>query len=92
MRDVRRHHCLCLVEEGVLSKSDLCYVSDLPFFLALSTLPPKAYTGISDNHDATRFTSNLTQLTQLPGDRVYSRREKLTGTQLRAHVFTNLAP
>ena len=46
MRDVRGLHCLCLVEEGVLSKSDFSYVSDLPFFLALSTLPPKAYTGI----------------------------------------------
>ena len=60
MRDVRGLHCLCLVEEGVLSKSDFSYVSDLPFFLALSTLPPKAYTGIRHNHDATRLTSNLT--------------------------------
>ena len=44
MRDVRGHHCLCLVEEDVLSKMVLAtYLISL--ILALSTLLPKAYSG-----------------------------------------------
>ena len=35
MRDVRGHHCLCLTEEGVLSKGGFSSVSDL-LILALS--------------------------------------------------------
>ena len=32
MRDVRGHHCLCLIEEVFLSESGFSYASDLPYF------------------------------------------------------------